>query len=65
MEKQELLRKYPNEEDKLSISKILDKIKAVENRNYLVYTDFLNLREQKITEEILNIQKFKNYIFFF
>ena len=64
MEKQELLRKYPNEEDKLSISKILDKIKAVENRNYLVYTDFLNLREQKITEEILNIQKFKNYIFF-
>ena len=64
MEKQELLQKYINEEDKFLVSKILDKIKAANTKNYLAYTDFLNMREQKIAEEVMKIQKINNYFFY-
>ena len=53
MNKQELLKKY-NEEEKLLISKVLDKIKFVKEKNRIETTDFLNMYEQKIIKEILN-----------
>lgn len=63
MNKHEILKKY-NEEDKLFLSKVLDKIKIVKEKNKISYTDFLNLYEQKITIELLKRIKEKNYIFY-
>lgn len=63
MNKQELLKKY-NEEDKLLLSKILDKIKYAKEKNKISNTDFLNMYEQKIVQEILNRIKEENYIFY-
>lgn len=63
MNKQELLKKY-NEEEKLLISKVLDKIKFVKEKNRIETTDFLNMYEQKIIKEILNKIKEENYILY-
>ncbi len=60
MDKQELLIKY-NNEDKLLISKLLDKINETKRQNKITVTDFLNLYEQKILQEILNKLKVNNY----
>jgi len=64
MEKQDLLKKYPSEEDKLLVSKILDKIKMVDTKNYLACTDFLNLHEQIVAEQVLKIQSQESYFLF-
>ena len=56
MNKQELLKKY-NEEEKLLISKVLDKIKFVKEKNRIETTDFLNMYEQKIIKEIRKVLK--------
>ena len=63
MNKQELLKKY-NEEEKLLISKVLDKIKFVKEKNRIETTDFLNMYEQKIIKEILNKIQEENYILY-
>lgn len=63
MNKQELLKKY-NEEDRLLLSKLLDKIKFTKEKNKISYTDFLNLYEQKIIEEFLKKIKENNNIFY-
>ena len=63
MNKQDLLKKY-NDEDKLLLSKILDKINFTKEKNKISNTDFLNLYEQKITEEFLKKIKEENYIFY-
>lgn len=64
MEKSAILNKYSNDEDKLFISKILDKIKLAKTRNQIVNTDFLDMYQKKISEEILKIEKVENYIFY-
>ena len=63
MEKQELINKY-NEEDRLSVAKILDKIKLCKTRNKIVNTDFLDMYKQKVAINILQDQKVKNYILY-
>ena len=64
MEKSAILNKYSNDEDKLFISKILDKIKLAKTRNQIVNTDFLDMYQKKISTEILKIEKEGNYIFY-
>ena len=64
MEKSAILNKYSNDEDKLFISKILDKIKLSKTRNQIVNTDFLDMYQKKISTEILKIEKEENYIFY-
>ena len=49
MEKSAILNKYSNDEDKLFISKILDKIKLSKTRNQIVNTDFLDMYQKKIS----------------
>lgn len=63
MNKQEIIKKY-NEEEKLLISKVLDKIKFVKEKNRIETTDFLNMYEQKIIKEILNKMQEENYILY-
>lgn len=62
MNKQEILEKSNNEE-KLLLSKIIDKIELSKTKNKITSTDFLDEHEQKITLELLQRLKISNYIF--
>lgn len=64
MNKQELLNDYKNQEDKLLLAKVLDKLEFLKNRNKIENTDFLNLYEQDLVNQFLKKIQFKNYYFF-
>ena len=51
MDKEELSKKYPKEEDKLIISKIWDKIEMCKTKNKITHTDFLDLYQRSIAEK--------------
>lgn len=55
MNKVELLEKYSNQEDKLLLSKILDKIEECKRKNIITYTDFLDMYQLKTAKKALNI----------
>lgn len=57
----EILSKYKKQEDKLLISKIMDKIEFCKQRKTVETTDFLDLAEQKMVENFLQSQKITNY----
>lgn len=61
MNKQEILKEYKNQEDRLLLSFILDKIKFVETRNKLENTNFLSLNEISLAESFLKKIKYTNY----
>ena len=58
-----VIENYKNENDRLLISKIIDKIKFCETKNKIQTTDFLDLSEQKIVESFLKSQKINNYFY--
>lgn len=62
MNKVEILSKYDNEEDKLIISRMLDKIGFVEKKNTVENTDFLDMHQRSILEKVLKNIKYNNYI---
>ena len=64
MNKQELLQDYKNQDDKLLLAKILDKIEFTKSKNKIESTDFLNLAEQDLADKFLKRIKFENYYFF-
>lgn len=64
MNKQEILKKYKKEEDRLLIAKVLDKIKFSENKNKITNTDFLDMYQKNVVQKLLNSLKYKNYIFY-
>lgn len=63
MNKSELLEKYSKPEDKLLISKLLDKLEESKRKNIIVCTDFLDMYELKIVKKVLNAINC-NYIFY-
>ena len=65
MERIELLNKYKNDEDKLLVSKVLDKIKFARTKNQISNTDFLDMYQKKITEEVLKAKKEKSFIYYY
>ncbi len=64
MNRQEILSKTTNEEDRLEISKLLDKIEFVSKRNSVEYTDFLDMRQRQLCEKALSELKYNNYVAF-
>ena len=64
MNKEEILRNYKNNEDKLLVSKMLDKIELCSKRNKIQNTDFLDERQRNILQKALNRMKLENYIVF-
>lgn len=64
MDKQELLKNYKNEEDKLLVSKMLDRIELCGKRNKIQSTDFLDVRQKLLLEKVLKSNKIENYIIF-
>ena len=64
MNKQELLKDYKNQEDKLLLAKVLDRLEFSKGKNKIENTDFLNLYEQDLVDKFLKKIKFTNYYFF-
>lgn len=63
MDKQSILNKYSKPEDKLLISKMLDKMKLSQSRNSIEYLDFLDLYEQQLLQKIIKQEKIENNLF--
>lgn len=63
MNKVDILEKFKKPEDKLLISKLLDKIELCKRRNMITITDFLDMYQRSVTEKLLKVVKC-NYVFF-
>lgn len=59
-----VLNKYKKEDEKLVLSKVVDKISFCETKNKIQVTDFLDLGQKQLIYNFLNNQKVKNYIFY-
>lgn len=64
MNKQEILKFYKKEEDRLLVAKVLDKIELSKIRNKITNTDFLDMYQKNVVQKLLNSLKYKNYIFY-
>lgn len=64
MNKQEILNRYDNEEDRLLVSKLLDKIELTQKKNAVENTDFLDMRQRGILEKVLKQISYQNYVFY-
>lgn len=62
MNRQEILNKITNDDDRLLASKLLDKIEFVNSRNSVEYTEFLDMRQRQLLEKLLKDLKIKNYV---
>lgn len=62
MNRQEILNKTTNEDDRLLASKLLDKIEFVNSKNSVEYTEFLDMRQRQLLEKILKDLKIQNYV---
>ena len=61
MNKEEILKNYSKEEDKLLISKMLDQLTLCSKRNKIQKTDFLDERQSNILLKVLRQLKTENY----
>ena len=62
MDKQKILNKYSKPEDKLLISKMLDKMELALSKNKVEYTDFLDSYQSHLLEKILEQENFSHYL---
>ena len=61
MNKQELLKDYRKQEDKICLSQVLDKIEFSKTREKIENTDFLDMYQISLVENFLRKIKFGNY----
>ncbi|MBR2240366.1 MAG: hypothetical protein IJ890_03155 [Clostridia bacterium] len=61
MDKTKIYEKYKKEEDRLLISKLIDKISSLEKTNKIQITDFVSPVELQILKDALNMINYKNY----
>lgn len=61
MNKQEMLKDYKKQDDKMCLSQVLDKIEASRTREKIEYTDFLDMYQIALVENFLRKIKFENY----
>ena len=64
MNKQELLRDYKKQDDKVCLSKVLDKIEFLNTHQKIEYTDFLDMYQISLVENFLKKIRFENYQLF-
>ena len=64
MDKQEILEKTKNSEDKMVVSRLFDLIKMADRLNNIETTDFLDMKDQALLEKTLKKINFQNYEFF-
>lgn len=61
MNKQDLLKDYKKQEDKMCLSKILDKIEISNKANRIEYTDFLDMYQIALVQSFLRKNKINNF----
>jgi len=61
MNKQELLKDYKKQEDKMCLSQVLDKIQASNMKDKIEYTDFLDMYQVSLVQNFLRKTQIKNY----
>ena len=61
MDKQQLLKDYRKQEDKMCLSQVLDKIEFSKAREKIEHTDFLDMYQVSLVENFLKKIKFENY----
>ncbi len=64
MNRQEILQEYKNQEERLLVAKIIDKIEFTKTKNKIQYTDFLNLYEQEIALNVMKKTDFNRFYLF-
>jgi len=64
MNKQEIIKQYGKDEDKILVAKILDKIQFASQKNQIQTIDFLDGYEQKIAQKVFNQVGYKTAIFY-
>ncbi len=64
MDKAKIIEKYKDEDERLLVSKLLDKITLVDKQNKIQVTDFLSPVELRIVKDVLNLTDCKNYRIF-
>ena len=64
MNRQEILAKCTNDEDRILLSKVLDKKDFSLKRNTVEHTDFLDMRQRQLVEKMLFDLKCSNYTAF-
>ena len=64
MEKQQLLKDYKRQEDKICLSQILDKITSSNAKNKIEFTDFLDMYQVSLVENFLKKNRFDNFKLF-
>ncbi len=64
MNKQEILNSYKKEEDRLLVAKVLDKLELSKKRNKIANTDFLDMYQKNIIQNLLNHIHCTNYMFY-
>lgn len=64
MNKQDILKFYKTEEDKLLVAKTLDKLTIATTKNKITNTDFLDLRQISILEKLFKQLHNENHICF-
>jgi RNA-binding protein YlmH len=64
MDKQQLLRDYKKQEDKICLSQVLDKIEFSKSRDKIEHTDFLDVYQVALVENFLRKIKFENYLLY-
>ena len=64
MNRNDILSKITNDEDRFLAAKLLDKIEFVAKRNSVEYTDFLDIRQSKMLEKVMKELKLNNYFLY-
>lgn len=64
MKKEEILKNYQKEEDRLLVAKMLDQVTLCKKRNKLQHTDFLDERQVHILEKALHRIDIQNYVIY-
>ena len=61
MDKQQLLRDYKKQEDKMCLAQIIDKIEMSRTRGKIECTDFLDMYQVSLAESFLKKNQIQNY----
>ena len=64
MNRQEILNQYKKQEDKMCLSKVLDKFEESKKRGKIEYTDFLDMYQVALVKNFLMKNNFSNYILY-
>lgn len=63
MNKEQMLEAYKNQDDRLLLSKILDKINLMKKDNKITNTNFLDVYQIGVVKKFLEKNEFENYMF--